>query len=62
MKSFAGELEGLFEEVEDALVNLEDVIEIQELQERQLDHRFQLAMYKEKKLADFEDMKGFCIF
>ncbi|KAG8200302.1 hypothetical protein JTE90_028486 [Oedothorax gibbosus] len=53
-----GELEGLFEEVEDALVNLEDVIEIQELQERQLDHRFQLAMYKEKKLADFEDMKA----
>ncbi|GBN05310.1 hypothetical protein AVEN_67889-1 [Araneus ventricosus] len=52
-----GELEGLFEEVEDALVNLEDVIETQELQERQLDHRFQLAMYKEKKLADFEDMK-----
>ncbi|GFT72270.1 uncharacterized protein NPIL_38601, partial [Nephila pilipes] len=52
-----GELEGLFEEVEDALINLEDVIEIQELQERQLDHRFQLAMYKEKKLADFEDMK-----
>ncbi|XP_055943222.1 dysbindin-like [Argiope bruennichi] len=53
-----GELEGLFEEVEDALVNLEDVIETQELQERQLDHRFQLAMYKEKKLADFEDMKA----
>ncbi|GFT95826.1 dysbindin [Trichonephila clavipes] len=53
-----GELEGLFEEVEDALINLEDVIEIQELQERQLDHRFQLAMYKEKKLADFEDMKA----
>lgn len=53
-----GELEGVFEEVEDALMNLEDVIEIQELQERQLDHRFQLAMYKEKKLADFEDMKG----
>lgn len=52
-----GELEGVFEEVEDALMNLEDVIEIQELQERQLDHRFQLAMYKEKKLADFEDMK-----
>ncbi|KAF8788080.1 Dysbindin like protein [Argiope bruennichi] len=45
-------------EVEDALVNLEDVIETQELQERQLDHRFQLAMYKEKKLADFEDMKA----
>ncbi|GIX89973.1 dysbindin [Caerostris extrusa] len=53
-----GELEGLFEEVEDALINLEDVIETQELQERQLDHRFQLAMYKEKKLADFEDMKA----
>ncbi|XP_071037915.1 dysbindin-like [Parasteatoda tepidariorum] len=53
-----GELEGVFEEVEDALVNLEDVIEISELQERQLDHRFQLAMYKEKKLSDFEDMKA----
>lgn len=53
-----GELEGVFEEVEDALMNLEDVIETQELQERQLDHRFQLAMYKEKKYADFENMKA----
>ncbi|XP_054710676.1 dysbindin-A-like [Uloborus diversus] len=57
LMSKIGELEGVFEEVEDALMNLEDVIETQELQERQLDHRFQLAMYKEKKLADFEDMK-----
>lgn len=53
-----GELEGIFEEVEDALINLEDTIETQELQERQLDHRFQLALYKEKKLADFEALRA----
>lgn len=52
-----GELQGLFEEVESSLLNLENVLETQTLQEKQLDHRFQLALYKEKKLAAFEELK-----
>ncbi|XP_022248465.1 dysbindin-like isoform X2 [Limulus polyphemus] len=52
-----GELQGLFEEVESSLLNLENVLETQALQEKQLDHRFQLALYKEKKLAAFEELK-----
>lgn len=53
-----GELEGIFEEVEVALFNLEDVIEMQQLQEKQLDQRFQLALHKEKRLAGFDDIKS----
>ncbi|XP_064466428.1 dysbindin protein homolog isoform X2 [Ornithodoros turicata] len=52
-----GELEGLFEEVELHLVGLEDIIETQALQERQLDERFKLALYKEKKMAHFEELR-----
>lgn len=52
-----GELEGLFEEVESALLSLEDVIETQQLQEQQLDQRFQLALHKEKRLAGYEETK-----
>ncbi|PSN30438.1 hypothetical protein C0J52_25519 [Blattella germanica] len=47
-----GALQGLFEDVEAALFHLEDMVETQELQERQLDHRFQFALYKEKKLVN----------
>lgn len=54
----AGELEGMFEEVELRLVSLEDVIETQALQEKQLDERFKLALYGEKKKGHFESLKG----
>ncbi|KAH9362429.1 hypothetical protein HPB48_020161 [Haemaphysalis longicornis] len=52
-----GELEGMFEEVELRLVSLEDVIETQALQEKQLDERFKLALYGEKKKGHFESLK-----
>ncbi|CAG2055845.1 unnamed protein product, partial [Timema podura] len=50
-------LQGLFEEVETGVLRLEDMIEIQELQEKQLEHRFQFALYKEKKLSELESLK-----
>jgi len=52
-----GKLDSTFRTVDNALVNLEDIIEIQELQEKQLDHRFRLALAKENKLADLEQLK-----
>uniref|UniRef100_V5HYV6 Putative distrobrevin binding protein 1 n=1 Tax=Ixodes ricinus TaxID=34613 RepID=V5HYV6_IXORI len=52
-----GELEGMFEEVELRLVSLEDVIETQALQERQLDERFKLALYGEKRKGHFESLQ-----
>lgn len=48
----------MFEEVEGALYRLEDLNEILDLQNRQLDHRFQLALYKEKKLIELNNFKG----
>ncbi|KAG8239179.1 hypothetical protein J437_LFUL018997 [Ladona fulva] len=52
-----GTLQVLFADVETSLLKLEDMIETQELQEKQLDHRFQLAMFKEKKLSEIEQVK-----
>lgn len=40
-----------FETVESSLLQLENLIENLELQEKQLEHRFQLALYKERKLG-----------
>jgi dysbindin len=51
-------LKNTFEEVEHSLLELENLVETQALREEQLDHRFQLAMYKEKKLAEFEDFRS----
>ncbi|KAK0177933.1 hypothetical protein PV328_001929 [Microctonus aethiopoides] len=53
-----GTLEEAFEEVEAALFTLEDLNEKLELQNRQLDHRFQLALYKEKKLTELDSVRG----
>lgn len=53
-----GNLQEMFEEVEGALYRLEDLNEMLDLQSRQLDHRFQLALYKEKKLIELNDFKG----
>ena len=50
-------LQESFDEVEHNLLQLEDIVETQELQERQLDHRFQLALYKEKKLQELERVR-----
>lgn len=48
----------MFEEVEGVLYRLEDLNEMLDLQSRQLDHRFQLALYKEKKLIELNNFKG----
>lgn len=48
----------MFEKVEGALYRLEDLNEMLDLQNRQLEHRFQLAMYKEKKLLELNNFKG----
>jgi hypothetical protein len=37
-------------------------VETQDLQERQLDHRFQFALYKEKKLSELEAARGTACF
>lgn len=53
-----GTLQEMFEEVESAIYRLEDLNEMLDLQNRQLDHRFQLALYKEKKLAELNVIKA----
>ena len=53
-----GTLQEMFEEVEGAIYRLEDLNEMLDLQSRQLDHRFQLALYKEKKLAELNMVKA----
>jgi len=51
-------LEALFREVDKEVTELEETIEIQRLQELQLDERFNLALYKERKLGDLEQLKA----
>ena len=46
------------DETHESLENLQEVVEIQELREKQLDHRFQLALYQERRLNELEDLKG----
>ncbi|XP_066584301.1 dysbindin protein homolog [Prorops nasuta] len=53
-----GTLQETFEEVEGAIYRLEDLNEMLELQSRQLDHRFQLALYKEKKISELNSIKA----
>ncbi|XP_033341142.1 dystrobrevin binding protein dysbindin isoform X1 [Megalopta genalis] len=53
-----GTLQETFEEVEGAIYRLEDLNEVLDLQSRQLDHRFQLALYEEKKLAELNIVKA----
>ncbi|XP_012251124.1 dysbindin-A [Athalia rosae] len=53
-----GSLQELFEEVEGAIFDLEDLNETLELQSSQLDHRLQLALYKEKKLFELESVRA----
>lgn len=56
--SFTVNLQCAFDETEDALLMLEDMIETQELREKQLEQRFQLALYQEKRMSELEDLKG----
>jgi len=51
-----GTLESLIGDVELALLALEDTIDAREMQEKQLDQRFQLAMYQERRKAEFNEL------
>jgi len=48
----------LIVDVEYQLLKLEDVVEEQELQEQMLNERFQLAVYRSKKLKELEIISG----
>jgi hypothetical protein len=54
--SVPGNLESLFGDVEISLLALEDTIDAREMQEKELDQRFQLAMYQERRKAEFNDL------
>ena len=53
-----GNMESLFSDVEISLLALEDTIDARELQEKQLEHRFQLSMHQEKSKARFNEGGG----
>lgn len=48
----------MINDVEHQLLKLEDVVEEQELQEQMLNERFQLAVYRSKKLKELELISG----
>merc|ERR1711970_551189 len=50
------ELESGFSEVEVSLLALEDTIDAREAQEKQLEQRFQLAIYQERRRQELEEM------
>ena len=54
--SSTGSLESLIGDVEIALLALEDTIDAREMQEKQLDQRFQLAIYQERRKAEFNEL------
>jgi len=51
-----GEMESIFEEVEVSLMALEESVEAREAHEKQVEERFQLTMYQEKKRAALSDL------
>ena len=55
---YLGSLQEMFEEVENAIFEVQNLQEILDLQSSQLDHRFQLALYKEKKLSELKCIRG----
>lgn len=48
----------MINDVEHQLLKLEDVVEEQELQEQMLNERFQLAVYRSKKLKELEKISS----
>lgn len=48
----------MFEDVEHALLELENLNEELDLQNRQVEHRFQLTLYKENKIATLNSQRG----
>jgi len=57
MKSL-GQLENLFMEVEVSLLALEDTIDARDAQEKQLEQRFQLAIYQERRRQELEELQS----
>merc|ERR1719220_2546241 len=53
-----GELENLFMEVEVSLLALEDTIDAREAQEKQLEQRFQIAIYQERRKQELEELEA----
>uniref|UniRef100_A0A1B6FG93 Dysbindin n=1 Tax=Cuerna arida TaxID=1464854 RepID=A0A1B6FG93_9HEMI len=53
-----GELWSLVVEVESSMIELADTVERKELQERQLESRFQLALHSEKRLAQLDILRA----
>lgn len=51
-------LETAFKNIENSLTYLEEIVQIQNLQETQLERRFKLAMHKENKLKQLENLRG----
>lgn len=52
----------MFEEVESTLYRLEDLHEMLDLQNRELDHKFQLALYREKKLTELNNFQSNVVY
>merc|ERR1711970_156669 len=52
-----GQLEAACQEVEIALLALEDTIDAREAQERQLESRFQLALDQERRRQELEELE-----
>ena len=53
-----GQLENLFMEVEVALLALEDTIDARDAQEKQLEQRFQLAIYQERRRQELDELEA----
>ncbi|KAL1455092.1 hypothetical protein WDU94_009211 [Cyamophila willieti] len=51
-------LEVLFNDLENSLTYLEEIIQVQKVQETQLEKRFKLALHKENKLKQLEILRG----
>ncbi|XP_051166464.1 dysbindin-like [Leptopilina boulardi] len=51
-------IQGMFEDVEHALLELENLNEELDLQNRQVEHRFQLTLYKENKVATLNSQRA----
>lgn len=48
----------MINDVEHQLLKLDNVVEEQEVQEQMLNERFQLAVYRSKKLKELEKISG----
>ena len=56
LQILSGDMESMLGDVEISLLALEDTIDAREMQEKQLEQRFQLAMYQERRKAEFNEL------